>query len=542
MIGVDAFFNQFATIDVYRDGAFYNTYPVFGNGTFTVGFTFGSINNITKIVIRNINDASGIGFDNFSFDVDWVVKITNSRVNGYLNDTTQNGLLGANVTLLATALPSAFSGGSYLWGFTGPVSVVSATNAPSVTIRSTDLGAITANITYTKNGVPKPASIFINSILPTLTSFTAQQGSDFVTANGGCNSPDSFWWYRLGCIPPQNIGIQFTAAVQAPATFISDPAQSGIKYVQAVSAWRRWNAVGQRCITIRSSESNVESGWQRDSNDPYDPGGYPPMFFSQANNLSMPTIDYPKNNVTFIQPADFKDALYVDDQFWMYVFYFAGSASNPVIQRPIGRLRWNWGGLVVFDKVGASNVHNLRYTNAPPTSRTGEPTSSTVNMQGQLSLSDVPCPGGPNPLTNNKIDSSRIFVKYLYSDILHRSASDDPQGWDDWTRVLAQCTFDLNCIQTMRVNTALWIFWSSEGILKMSAQDPEMANPPGSPNFNPATYNPRFVFWCYQNFLGRAPDQPAYDNYINLLNSTNDYALIVYNFIYSPEYRNRPFV
>src|SRR5262245_46531632 len=60
MIGVDAFFNQFATIDVYRDGAFYNTYPVFGNGTFTVGFTFGSINNITKIVIRNINDASGI--------------------------------------------------------------------------------------------------------------------------------------------------------------------------------------------------------------------------------------------------------------------------------------------------------------------------------------------------------------------------------------------------------------------------------------------------------------------------------------------------
>ena len=108
MIGVDAFFNQFALIDVYRSGAFYATYPVFGNGNFTVGFTFGSLDNISKIVIKGITDPSGIGFDDFSFTVPWEIKITSSRVAGFLNQTTQNALLAGDISLLANPLPAAF--------------------------------------------------------------------------------------------------------------------------------------------------------------------------------------------------------------------------------------------------------------------------------------------------------------------------------------------------------------------------------------------------------------------------------------------------
>jgi hypothetical protein len=538
MIGVDAFFNQFALIDVYRSGVFYATYPVFGNGNFTVGYTFGSLDNISKIVIRGITDPSGIGFDDFSFTVPWEIKITSSRVAGFLNQTTQNALLSADVSLLANPLPAGFAGGTYSWTFSAPFSALSATNSSSVNFRSGNLGTGTATIVYTKNGVSRSATVTINSILPTLTSFTAQQGSDLIS-NQNCNEPNPFWWYRQGCIPPQNVGIQFTANVQTP-TLISDPAKSGIKYLQAVSAFRKRNEIGQRCTTIRSSEANVDSGWQIDTSDPYDPGGFPPRFFSEGNNLSMTTVDYPKQNLTFAAPHEFIDTLYVDDQFWMYVYYFAGNnAASPLIQRPIGALRWNWGGLVVFDWNGSTHLFNIRSRNASPGPRTGQATTSAVNTQGFLTLADVSCPGGPS-LSSNRIDSSRILVKYYYLDILGRSP--DGWGWDGYTSNLAQCVFDLDCLQGRRSNLALAFFWSGEFFQRMSTLDPVMTNPPGSPGFNAAVYNPRFIYWCYQFFLRREPDPGGLENHLNKLNSTGDYAQTVFDFIYSPEYRNRPFV
>src|SRR6185369_17247283 len=126
-----------------------------------------------------------------------------------------------------------------------------------------------------------------------------------------------------------------------------------------------------RCTTIRTSDADVESGWQRDGPDPYDPGGYPPKFFSEGNSLTMTTVDYPKQNLTFATPQEFTESIFVDDQFWMYVIYFAGnSASSPAMQRPLGRLRWNWGGLVVFDPVGPSFAHNQRSSSTVPQTRT----------------------------------------------------------------------------------------------------------------------------------------------------------------------------
>ena len=219
-------------------------------------------------------------------------RISNSQVNGFIEGTTQNALPGASITLLGTALPTAFSGGLYSWNFTGPVLPLSATNNSSVTFRSTDLGTITATLTYTKDGVPKVSSVNINSVLPTLATFTAVQGGDFVTTAGACNAVDTFTWYRLGC-SPQTTGINFTTAVNAPSTFISNPAQSGIKYVQAVSSLRKWTERGLRCLGIRSSESDVESGWQLDTSDPYEI----PKFFSAGNSLTMTTVDFPSRTL-----------------------------------------------------------------------------------------------------------------------------------------------------------------------------------------------------------------------------------------------------
>ncbi len=548
MIGVDAFFNQFAVVDVYRNGALSSTFPVFGNGTFTVGISLGTLDNISKIVVRGINDPAGIGFDDFSFNVPVDINITNPRATGSLNGTTKDALLGADVTLNAAPTLGAFAGGTYAWTFTGPYSISGGgPSSPSITLRSTDLGTagtskppITATITYRKNGLTASGSLTINSVLPTLTNFTAQQGNGTVTQPGSCNSSDSFWWYGLGCIPPQDIGIHFSTGVHAP-TFISDPSQSGIKYVQAVSTLRKRIERGLRCVTKRSDELNIESGWQLDTVDPYDPGGYPSHRFSEGNDLTMLTVDYPKSLLTFLSSYEFRDSLYVDDQFVMYVVYFTIDPKNPPIQKPLGRLRWNWGGLVVFDWNGSDAVHTLRFTNAVAGTRTGEPTDSMVTMQGVVSKADVPCPNGP-ALTNNKIDSSRYFVRQHYLDFLGRDPlgdsthPPDPVGWNFWTSGMSQCVFELNCIHSKRIQTGLAFFYSGEFI----QTDPGLANPPGTPGFDPAVYNRRFVFWCYKKYLGKEPDPEGWQFWTDVLNTDGDYAHTIEAFQVCGDYRDRP--
>ncbi len=92
-------------------------------------------------------------YDDFAFTPNFDVRITNARVSGILNGTTQKALVGADIALNASVVPSGTTGGSYSWSFTGPYSVIGgSTSSSSVTIRSTDTGVVTANVTYTKNG------------------------------------------------------------------------------------------------------------------------------------------------------------------------------------------------------------------------------------------------------------------------------------------------------------------------------------------------------------------------------------------------------
>jgi hypothetical protein len=158
-----------------------------------------------------------------------------------------------------------------------------------------------------------------------------------------------------------------------------------------------------------------------------------------------------------------------------------------------------------------------------------------VSMQGNVSSSDVPCPGGP-PLTNNNIDSSRVFVKYHYLDFLNRNP--ETIGWNFWTSTISQCIFDPNCIHSQRVGIGLAFFYSGEFI----QTDPDMANPPGSPGFNAPVYNRRFVYWCYQKYLHVDPTgDTGWDFWANKLNSTGDYGNIIDAFQLSGDYRDREF-
>jgi hypothetical protein len=538
-------------IDVYQNGSYCGSFGLGGgNPNSVVPVTFlRTIPHITGIyVYQTYSDYQhAFIFDDFTFTPELSVDITNPRVSGGLDQTTQNALLGADIALQANAKinGASVSGGTYSWSCTGPVSGCSQTGQ-SITIKSTDTsnqaGPISAKVTYTLIGVSVTASLSINSILPTLTSFTGQQGPDVVSRPNSCVSPEfepAWWFYRLGCgslTPAMN----FTAQVHAP-TFISEPSQSGIKYVQAISAFMKYNQRGLRCVTQRTNEANVDSGWQLDTSDPANLPGFPIHRFTEGNDLTALMVDAPRYPLTGIFSWEFVDNFYVDDQFVMYLVYFVGSdPANPVIQRPIGNLRWNWGGLVEFAWIDSldQGIFNLRRTTSGLSP--GQPNNSPmVVMSGNAKpIIEVPCPGGGPSLTNNKIDSSRFFVRRHYSDFLNRDPDD--RGWDFWTNEISKCGFDLGCIHSQRVNVGLAFFFSSEFILT----DPEMANPPGTPGFNPAVYNRKFVYWCYQKYLLRDPhdtpvDQAGWQFWTDDLNSNGNYAHTIDAFQLSADYRNR---
>lgn len=545
IIGVDAFFNPFAILDVYRNGSLNGTYTLYGNGTSTVGITLGSTNNISKIVVRGITDAAGVGFDDFTFSVPSDIKITNGRVNGYLNGTTQNALLGADVALNANPLPSGFAGGTYAWTCTPSTScsIINAANSSSVTLRTNEVGIFTATVSYTKNSLTASGSVTINSVLPTLTSFTAQQQSNFVWPPFTCGlpgEPTSLWWYRHGC-HTSSPGINFNAHVSVDP-FISDPTKSGVKYVQAYSTFHKLRSRGIRCETSRSSETAVESGWESDREDPtkdiYGRDAF--MDFSGLlTAIGIDAKDSPGRALTHFEDKEFVDALYVDDRAEMYLMYYSGSDPyNPPIQRPLGKYAWNWGGLVVFDWNGSDAVHRERSPNPVLSSP-----SSTLPLRPPVHHDEVPCPDG-SPFTNNPIDSSRVFVKYHYIDFLGRDptpkpnanppAPGDPVGWNFWTSTISECVFDLSCVHTKRVATGLAFFYSAEFI----QTDPIMANPPGSPGFDREAYNRQFVYYCYVRYLHKPPDTEGWTFWTDDLNSNNNYGHTIDAFQSCSDYRN----
>src|SRR5260370_39192676 len=120
---------------------------------------FSTIQHVTGIRIRNVTNFDynlyydyALYYDDFTFTPELVDNIINSRVNGGLDQTTQNALLGADISLQASI---SQSGGTYSWTFT-PSSLVSITSgsqtSSSITIRSTDTGTVNAKLTYTLNG------------------------------------------------------------------------------------------------------------------------------------------------------------------------------------------------------------------------------------------------------------------------------------------------------------------------------------------------------------------------------------------------------
>ena len=545
-----------AYIDIYQNGTFTATRVLNGSGTpfvpVLLDFAANGFNNITRIVIYNITDPNGLGYDDFTFTPNLNVSITNPRVSGNIGGTTENALVGIDIPLQASPNPSNLTGGTYSWTFSGPYSVTGGSmSSSSVTIRSLQPGTILATATYTLNGFSVSSTVTINAIVPTLTSFTARSNVDQVTRDQHCSVLPNVNGarYSLGCYQVNggpDDGIIFTAQAQIPSVqFLTDPSQSGIKIKQFISLFRKrvhdsYNG-NFECMTVRSPQDQVDTGWQLDGTEAMTSFIHTPPTFAQGNTLTYTAFDAPSDNLdsTYLGYT-MKDVLFVDDRFQTYVYYFVGDPLNPIYQQPLklatentykySYIGWKWNGQANFGSSDAVKYY-LKFSNTPTAFLAGTNNLPTLHGNGNDTVY-TGCLGDPPPSTN-RIDGAQCFVLQQYWDFLNRAP--DQSGWDFWTSRIAQCEFDRNCIQGYRSSVAQSFFNSAEFI----TTDPAMANPPGSPNFDPMVYNPAFVRHCFQNFLRRDGDQPGIAFWTDVLNRTSDYLGVINSFITSDEYRSR---
>jgi len=562
-VGVDRLSGTFAFVDLYRNGSVTPTNTFAMNGIFntTVGFTSGSLNNIDKVVVRGITDAAGIGFDDFSFTVPADVKITNPRITGSLNGTAQKSLVGANIVLNAAPTLAAYAGGTYSWSFTGPAYSVSSgsQSASSITIRPTATGTLTAKLTYTKNGMEVTPTVNINVTIPTLTQFGADMLPDELNSNQFCGG-NAGVTHSIGCWqPPEGPenGIVWTATANIPsATYLSDPAESGIKFIQAVDLFIKFMKDGNRnCITGRVSD--IGQHWFLDSDDPYNHDDHPPRYFSEGNTLTMGDFDSP--TYTLKTPGFSLDASYVDSNFETYVFYFTSNPvgrnprhPNVIYQRAIplqgstysyAKLAWSWNSHVVFDYNSSPStllykLNSNTHGGIIQAEGTNETKPMVENIRTVIEAPSQPCIDSPE--TTNPIDGSEFYTAQLYLDFFERQP--DEGGGNYWRSFITRCGFDAECIERERVHIALAQVYSTEYLEKHS----ELTGPRGTHDYNEA-----FVRWCYRTFLRREPDDPPDNNlvgfyfWVDKLDSTNPdyddykYSEMLRAFINSIEYRQR---
>lgn len=539
-------------VDVYVNGSYFTTYDLNGNGQLYSPHHIGLLSSIPNITAIRIYYASNVDYygyqhdlyyDDFTFTPSFDVKITNTRVSGYLNDSTQKALLGADTALQANILPSNFTGGTHSWTVTGPNQQVSATStSSSYTVRWTEPGTYQAQVTYSRNGFTATAAVNINVVIPKLTSYTATQAADRITANdcGGTGfPPPPTAFYVLGC-PPSPHGFIYSATAEIPTgPYLTDPSQGGIKVVQLVSSFRKTLSSGRvRCATARSADSNTESGWQLDSSDPYSMSSVQrfsdPNPFSQGYVITAQDTDSPSTPLATPYFMFDNDALFVNDYFETYIVYFTGpQILTPVFQRaiglqnspqPVARIKWSWGGQSVYD-VYSPYAYRRQFTLVPPRTYVAEAVDAMRTYTGNVEgLVFQQCPNGP-PVYNNPIDGARFFVGQQYCDILQRQ----PDGaWLHWISYLTQCAFDQTCIDTRRVEIARGFYESPE----FRAMHPALQNP-GAPE-----YNEEYVRQLYRTLLKREADG-SYQAWVNILNQTSNYSGVVYGFLYSTEYKNR---
>ena len=508
---------------------------------------------------------------------------TNNRVPGNLAEKVQQALIGDRLFLRANGNTSS---DKYHWDFTGPVTFVEGRDSRSVSFETDDGGdqsdpkktvyTVTAKVTFTNEAGQKAEStVTINVRVPTLPKYDGTPGASTVEVDKSTTEKNTFIIWHMGSSDPEHRqpAMTFNARAQIPdGPYLSDLDKSFITFSQAINLMRKvrnlWGKEG--CKTTRSpqvtAENVINSGWRHDGNLFVDrvnnfPGATKNFDQSAAvsgiPNARLLSIDFqegvegirfhnihPENNNAL---ADFGDdlgtnlidvdAAFVDDRFETSVMYRAGSFS-----RPLGTIKWQWGGEMVFDTTrqgapfsqipmdgeNANNPVDKYYVFNTNTTKaeTQHEVSKTV-VAGVINSPQIPweqCPEGfgkPQPTGiarhfHTIIENRHGFVQLLYREALGKSPfardflpngpSDDRIGYHFWASKMTKNGFNDNAIDGERVHTAMAFLFAKE--LADRYQDDENLKGLSKPHHTPE-FNKAFVWACYKVFLQRNPGEPG---------------------------------
>lgn len=509
---------------------------------------------------------------------------TNNRISGDLALKVQQSLIGGRIYLQANGTTT---GSKYHWDFTGPVTSVDGRDSRNVSFDTDDgndqsdpkktIYTVTAKVTFTNDANEKAEStVTINVRVPTLPVYSGAPGTLTVEVDKSTVEKNTFIIWQMGSSDPEHRqpAMTFNAEAQIPdGPYLSSLDKSFISFQQSINLMRRvrnlWGK--ESCKTTRSPQSTPEnvisSGWRLDGDLFVDrvnrfPGAT--KHFAQSatvSNLSNTRslgINFkegvegirfhnihPENNNEI---ADFGDdlgtnlidvdAAQVDDRFETSVMYTAGNYS-----RPLGTLKWQWGGEMVFDTTRQGDPYSLIPTIGPvdnPVSKyyvfnknttkaeTEHEVSKTVLGTLAINSSQIPweqCPEGfgkPQPTgiardLHNIIENQHGFVQLLYREALGRSPfaqdffslsgpSKDRIGYHFWASKMTKNGFNDNAIDGERVHTAMAFIFATD--LAIKYKDDENLKGLAAPHHTPE-FNKAFVWACYKVLLQRNPGEPG---------------------------------
>jgi len=354
------------------------------------------------------------------------IRATFGGSDAVINGMTKPALVGANVQLEALAILSdgeiVQGGGNFHWSAPNDARSDPDPMIPSYFFRAywPSEGTKTVRVTFTPPGTICHASAYVNIAvtIPDFVSFSAEQHGTQINAGAHCSNIEGVT-YTLGCLNTnpggrKEHGIDFSATFMPPAGYISAPIDSKLKFVQIINPDSRHRRRGESSFECQTSPS-VFSPWMLDTNDPY--SAFSPSLKSFAEHdagglLTITADDSPGFELD--GPEMSLDYLSGGDEFEMYVVYFVGDTYNPLIQRVLAKLPWNWKGDVVYN-----SVYNPPYLEgfslSSPGPKQGIPSVyvQTPHQGNVTSLVYGACPGEPTPTPTPEVDPCYVGRKYI---------------------------------------------------------------------------------------------------------------------------------
>jgi len=370
------------------------------------------------------------------------------RTGETLNGQTPKALPGATVELTADTGTTDLGAGTYTWEFTDLQTKTNngeSTISDQVEVVWKEPGDKTVKVTFKPSSNAScsyTATTTVKVQFPAVTSFTGEQRATQLRNVGGqqCYDEDGRPIpqpnFGVGCWPAgrpptaSEVGIVFDATVEAPEGYISRPGESRVRWVQRVNVYYKGTfACGDRFIKLRSSLSDLATGWMLDTRDPY--GGLTPSVFTNDSRI----IEMPlANDTPVLQILSGQRALESDTRFEMHLVYEGVTPAGKQVEKSLGYVPWKIPGNVTLN--AATQTYTLDPNSVEPAgTKTATLQVTDLSYVPFRKIEYTPCPTTgpttlPSPKTNNDIGAVGLEGSAGYESGTYTLAGSGTDIWD----------------------------------------------------------------------------------------------------------------